>query len=74
VLEGGLAGRKLVQGIAAAVLAEVEGADVATLAPAELKSLIDREDVAIVDLGPSMAYEAGHIPGAWFAVRARLAR
>ena len=29
---------------------------------------------SVVDLAPSLAYEAGHIPGAWFAVRARLPR
>src|SRR5207247_3049964 len=34
VLQGGLAGRKLMQGTAAAVIPEVEGADVAMLAPA----------------------------------------
>ena len=42
--------------------------------PAELKALLDRGAAAVVDLAPSIAYEAGHIPGAWFAVRARLAR
>jgi rhodanese-related sulfurtransferase len=72
VLDGGLAGRKLVQGSAAPVIPEVEGADVATITPAELKGLLDGSEAAVVDLGPSIAYEAGHIPGAWFAVRARL--
>jgi len=32
----------------------------------------ERMTMAVVDLAPSIAYEAGHIPGAWFAVRARL--
>jgi rhodanese-related sulfurtransferase len=72
VLGGGLAGRKLVQGAAAPVIPEVERAQIATIAPAELKALIDRGEAAVVDLAPSIAYEAGHIPGAWFAVRARL--
>jgi rhodanese-related sulfurtransferase/predicted metal-dependent enzyme (double-stranded beta helix superfamily) len=72
VLEGGLAGRALVQGIAAQVIPELERAAVATISPAELKALIDRGEAAVVDLAPSIAYEAGHIPGAWFAVRARL--
>ena len=43
-----------------------------TIGPAELKRLLDAGEAAIVDLAPSIAYEAGHIPGAWFAVRARL--
>jgi len=29
-------------------------------------------DVAVVDLGPSPAHKRGHIPGAWFAIRAQL--
>jgi len=72
VLEGGLAGRPLVQGTAAPVIPELERATVVTIAPAELKGLLDRGDAAVVDLAPSISYEAGHIPGASFAVRARL--
>jgi rhodanese-related sulfurtransferase len=37
-----------------------------------LKARLDRGDAVVVDLARSLAYEAGHIPGAWFAVRARL--
>ncbi len=29
-------------------------------------------DVTVVDLGPSPAHRRGHIPGAWFAIRAQL--
>lgn len=72
VLDGGLTGRKLVQGTPAPVIPELERATVATIAPAELRALLDRGEAAIVDLAPSLAYEAGHIPGAWFVVRARL--
>ena len=72
VLQGGLAGRGLVRGIAAPVIPELERATVAVVSPAELKALIDRGEATVVDLAPSIAYEAGHIPGAWFAVRARL--
>jgi rhodanese-related sulfurtransferase len=32
------------------------------------------DNVAIIDLSPSPAYRRGHIPGAWFAIRARLDR
>ena len=72
VLGGGLAGRKLVQGAAAATIPEVERADVAMVGPPELKRLLDRSAAVVIDLAPSIAYEAGHVPGAWFAVRARL--
>jgi rhodanese-related sulfurtransferase len=74
VLEGGLAGRELVQGTAAPVIPELERTTVATITAAELKGLLDTGEAAVIDLAPSIAYEAGHIPGAWFAVRARLAR
>src|SRR5438874_692664 len=43
VLEGGLAGRKLVQGTAAAAIPEVDGADVAMLPPAELQALLGKD-------------------------------
>jgi predicted metal-dependent enzyme (double-stranded beta helix superfamily)/rhodanese-related sulfurtransferase len=33
-----------------------------------------RKDVVVVDVGPSRAYRYGHIPGAWFAIRARFAQ
>jgi len=72
VVPGGLAGRRLVSGEARAPIPELDGAMVATVSPDELKALIDRGDASVVDLATSIAYEAGHIPGAWFAVRARL--
>jgi rhodanese-related sulfurtransferase len=72
VLQGGLAGRQLVQGVPQPVIPELERGTVVLISPAELKVLIDRGEAIVVDLAPSIAYEAGHIPGAWFAVRARL--
>jgi rhodanese-related sulfurtransferase len=32
------------------------------------------DDVTVIDLSPSPAYRRGHIPGAWFGIRSRLAR
>jgi rhodanese-related sulfurtransferase len=72
VLEGGIEGRQLVQGMPTPVIPELDKAAVATISPADLKTLIEKGEAAVVDLAPSIAYEAGHIPGAWFAVRARL--
>jgi rhodanese-related sulfurtransferase len=74
VLAGGLKGRQLVQGMPKTVIPELDAAVAATISPAELQALIEKGEASVVDLAPSLAYEAGHIPGAWFAVRARLPR
>jgi rhodanese-related sulfurtransferase len=42
-----------------------------SLAPAELASAMATESVVVVDLDTSLNYRAGHIPGAWFAIRSR---
>jgi len=72
VLAGGLKGRELVQGMPKTVIPELDSAAAATVSPAELQAMLAKGEAAVVDLAPSLAYEAGHIPGAWFAVRARL--
>lgn len=41
--------------------------------PAELQELLDTSAVQVVDLGSSLQYREGHIPGAWHVVRSRLA-
>jgi rhodanese-related sulfurtransferase len=44
--------------------------------PIDVRALAERlaaDDVVVVDLGPSPAHRRGHIPGAWFAIRAQLA-
>ncbi|QQS14357.1 MAG: sulfurtransferase [Rhodospirillales bacterium] len=48
--------------------------DVATIAAAELKTLVDSNEALVVDLDTSLRYRDGHVPGAWFAVRAGLAK
>jgi rhodanese-related sulfurtransferase len=72
VLDGGLSGRPLAHGAATASIPEVEQAKVSTISAAELQALLGHGEAVVVDLAPSITYEAGHIPGAWFAVRARL--
>ncbi|MGQ0665088.1 MAG: rhodanese-like domain-containing protein [Pseudomonadota bacterium] len=42
------------------------------IAPSALKAALERGEAAVIDLDTSLEYRAGHIPGAWFAVRARL--
>jgi rhodanese-related sulfurtransferase len=41
---------------------------------ATLDALLSRNAATVVDLAPSRDYLAGHIPGAWFAIRTRLSR
>jgi rhodanese-related sulfurtransferase len=68
VLANGLAGN-LATGPAPAI-AEVPAAE--TIDAQTLKQAIDAGDCAVVDFATSLQYRAGHIPGAAFAVRARL--
>jgi rhodanese-related sulfurtransferase len=72
VLEGGLAGRPLAHGGALAPIPVLEAARPSTISAPTLKDLLDRGAATVVDLASSLEYEAGHVPGAWFAVRARL--
>jgi rhodanese-related sulfurtransferase/predicted metal-dependent enzyme (double-stranded beta helix superfamily) len=44
----------------------------ATVAPAELQKSL--EHALVIDLDTSLRYRDGHVPGAWFAVRANLAK
>ena len=47
-------------------------AEAKTVTADELATLLKRGDVVVVDVATSRQYRAGHIPGAWFAVRGRL--
>jgi rhodanese-related sulfurtransferase len=47
---------------------------VAGIAPAALREGLAAGRMAVVDLDTSRSYAQGHIPGAWFAIRSRLAR
>jgi rhodanese-related sulfurtransferase len=40
----------------------------------ELAALVEKNHATVVDLSLSPAYRKGHIPGAWFAIRTRLAQ
>lgn len=46
---------------------------VPAITPAELQEGMKQGDVVVIDVDPSTSYETGHIPGAWFAIRSRLA-
>ena len=72
VLQGGLAGKlekgtpqPLVPGLDAIKLPEVDAA--------ALKTMLDDGKAMVVDFATSLEYrDSGHIPGAWWAIRARL--
>lgn len=72
VLEGGIAGRALVTDPEPRDIPGLDKADALAIVPMALKDMLDRGEATVLDLAPSLNYEAGHIPGAWFAVRARL--
>jgi rhodanese-related sulfurtransferase len=48
--------------------------DASMLSPADLARRLEAAEVTVIDLGPSPAHRRGHIPGARFAIRARLAQ
>ena len=71
VLRDALTRRVLETGEEPAVLL-AEPPAVPEIAPAALSDLLVKGGAAVVDLDTSLKYRAGHIPGAWFAIRARL--
>ncbi len=44
-----------------------------TISTDQLNELIKQNKVTVVDFADSLGYKKGHIPGAWFAIRSRLA-
>src|SRR5277367_871229 len=71
VLEGGLDGVPLESGApqSRSDAFPLAGSEPATITPAELHA---NPALVVVDLGQSRRHREGHIPGAWFAIRARL--
>ena len=51
-----------------------DAADVLTVTVADLATLLARGEGVVIDLDTSLAYRERHIPGAWFAIRSRLAQ
>jgi rhodanese-related sulfurtransferase len=70
-LGGGLAGAELERGTPAPRndIFPLAGAEPDTIQPSELQA----NPAIVVDLALSRNHRQGHIPGAWFAIRARLA-
>jgi rhodanese-related sulfurtransferase len=70
VLDGGLEGAELERGERTPTRDSfpLAGPEPATVTPAELRA----NPAVVVDLALSRQHRQGHIPGAWFAIRARL--
>ncbi|PPR22978.1 MAG: Thiosulfate sulfurtransferase GlpE, partial [Alphaproteobacteria bacterium MarineAlpha10_Bin3] len=69
VLDGGLENMARESGPRTVAAPEVDAVSVTGLAP----SAFDLDDVLVIDLADSLSYRDGHIAGAWWAIRARLA-
>jgi rhodanese-related sulfurtransferase len=72
VLEAEPLGGPLVAGVEARRVLGLEGAKVDEVVAPELHRLLDAGAATVVDFASSLAYRDGHVPGAWFAIRARL--
>ncbi len=69
VVEGALESGPLETGPRQAPIPGLDAAETALVTARDFEA----GGAVVVDVGSSRAYRAGHIPGAWFAVRARLA-
>ncbi|MHA1107827.1 MAG: rhodanese-like domain-containing protein, partial [Alphaproteobacteria bacterium] len=77
VLKDGLAGELETGPAAVDIPASADATDatdakIEQIAPVELHKMCQAGDALVVDLATSLQYRAGHVPGAWWAVRARL--
>jgi len=68
VLSGGLDALPSQSGSYVPAVPEVDAASVVSVKPSEVP-----DGAVIIDLADSLAYRDGHIAGAWWAIRARLA-
>ena len=73
VLDSGLDGFEMTTEIPRRGPAELGRPERMRFRPANWRSGSPADDVLVVDLAPSRDFDKGHVPGAWWAVRARLA-
>jgi len=73
VLADGLTGAELESGPWRARALGLDGQPVEEITAGDLAGLIEREHPVVIDLSLSTSYRRGHIPGAFFAIRAQLA-
>jgi rhodanese-related sulfurtransferase/predicted metal-dependent enzyme (double-stranded beta helix superfamily) len=73
VLVNGLVGAALERGAERREVLNVEDVEPQAIDPTELKAALERGGALVLDFANSLQYRDGHIAGAWFAIRARLA-
>jgi len=74
VLDGGIEGHALEQGMPARPVLGLEEAQVEGITPEALAAALARGEAEVVDVSLSRAYRSGHLPGAHHGIRARLGR
>jgi rhodanese-related sulfurtransferase/predicted metal-dependent enzyme (double-stranded beta helix superfamily) len=72
-LPNGLAGAVLETGAETRQVHSPHDTSQEMVSPTELKSFVDSGSALVIDLGTSLQYRDGHVPGAWWAIRSRLA-
>ena len=73
VLADPFAGAALEVGPRPAAVAPIAAAAANLITPEDLQTALADGTAVVVDLASSKDYEKAHVPGAWFAIRARLA-
>jgi rhodanese-related sulfurtransferase len=73
VLAAGSAGGDWVDGPHQPRVLGIDQISVSTIEPAALRDRLAAGGALVVDLNTSRLYAQGHIPGAWFAIRSRIA-
>ena len=73
VLDDPFAGVKLETGDRRVVVRGLNDIKLPRIEPARLNELIQAKKATVIDFADSISYKNGHIPGAWFAIRSRLA-
>ncbi len=73
VLDAALEGVALERGPEPIRVLGLDDASADALSVEELEALIREDSASVIDLALSRQYRAGHIPGAWFMTRARIA-
>jgi rhodanese-related sulfurtransferase len=73
VIADSFAGVKLETGDRRVAVPGLNGIKLPRIEPAKLNELIQAKKATVIDFADSIRYKQGHIPGAWFAIRSRLA-
>ena len=73
VLRDGLDASDLETGVHGLEILGLDDVIAEVISPADLKRALDAGEATVIDLSLSRTYKAGHIPGAWYSIRPRLA-